>query len=66
MAKARGERAGRLAVSVEEAADVSGLGRTSIYEAMGSGALRSLKVGKRRLILVEDLRDWLKSHEVAS
>jgi excisionase family DNA binding protein len=55
-----------LAVSPAEAARLSGLGRTSIYCALGSGALKSLKIGKRRLIAVEALRAWLLSHEVAS
>jgi excisionase family DNA binding protein len=53
-----------LAVSPAEAARRAGLGRTSIYSALGSGALKSLKIGKRRLIAVEALRDWLLSHEV--
>jgi excisionase family DNA binding protein len=53
-----------LAVSPAEAARLAGLGRTSIYSALGSGALKSLKIGKRRLIAVEALRGWLLSHEV--
>ena len=48
-----------LAVSPSEAARLAGIGRTTLYEAIGSGALRSLKIGKRRLITVEALRDWL-------
>ena len=47
-----------LAVSPAEAARLSGLGRTTIYAALGSGALKSLKIGKRRLIAVEALRSW--------
>lgn len=54
-----------LAVSPAEAARLAGLGRTSIYSALGSGALKSLKIGKRRLIAVEALRAWLLSHEVS-
>lgn len=53
----------RLAVSVEEAAAMSGLGRTTIYVALGQGSLRSLKVGKRRLIRVEALKAWMAAHE---
>lgn len=48
-----------LAVSVRAAAHASGVGRTRLYEAMGTGELPSCKVGKRRLILFEDLRAWL-------
>ena len=53
----------RLAVSPGEAARLSGLGRTTLYEAIGSGALRSLKIGKRRLITIEALKEWLASAE---
>ena len=53
----------RLAVSPGEAARISGLGRTTLYEAIGSGALRSLKIGKRRLITIEALREWLMAAE---
>jgi excisionase family DNA binding protein len=57
--------AGVLAVSPGEAARLAGVGRTTIYEAIGAGALRSVKIGKRRLITVEALRAWLLAHEVA-
>ena len=53
----------RLAVSPGEAARLAGVGRTTLYEAIGSGELRSLKIGKRRLITVEALRDWLAAAE---
>ena len=44
---------------------MSGLGRTKIYEALGAGELSSLKIGNRRLILVDDLRNWLARHKQA-
>ena len=53
----------RLAVSPAEAARLAGIGRTTLYEAIGSGALRSLKIGKRRLITIEALQDWLAAAE---
>ena len=53
-----------LAVSTYEAARLAGVGRTKIYDALGSGMLKSLKIGKRRLILFESLQKWLLSHEV--
>lgn len=49
-----------LAVSVTTATRLSGIGRSALYEAIGSGDLASCKVGKRRLILIEDLRAWLR------
>ncbi|HIP78026.1 MAG TPA: DNA-binding protein [Kiloniellaceae bacterium] len=52
-----------LALSVREAAALAGVGRTILYEAVGSGALPSLKVGRRRLIRTESLEAWLESLE---
>ena len=54
-----------LAVSPAVAARLAGLGRTTIYAALKAGELKSLKVGARRLILVETLRAWLARHEAA-
>lgn len=53
----------RLAVSPSEAARLAGVGRTTLYQALGSGALRSLRIGRRRLITIEALRDWLAAAE---
>jgi excisionase family DNA binding protein len=60
------DSAGVLAVAPAEAARLSGVGRTTIYEAIGAGALKSVKIGKRRLITIEALKAWLLSHEVAA
>jgi excisionase family DNA binding protein len=56
---------GPIAVSPAEAARLAGVGRTTIYAAISSGELSSLKLGKRRLIVVTALRAWLQAHEVA-
>lgn len=53
----------RLAVSPGEAALISGVGRTMLYIAIGSGALRSFKIGRRRLISVTALEEWLAAAE---
>lgn len=52
-----------IAVAPEEAARLTGLGRTTIFGALKSGALASLKVGRRRLIRIDVLEAWLDSHE---
>lgn len=52
-----------LAVSPNEAARICGIGRTTLYTALSSGDLKSVKIGTRRLILVETLRAWLKRNE---
>lgn len=54
-----------LAVSPAKAGELAGVGRTTIYNAISSGELRSLKIGARRLIAVEALQEWLLKHEVA-
>jgi excisionase family DNA binding protein len=53
----------RLAISVVDAARLTGLGRTSIYAAIATGALTSRKFGRRTLILLilrDDLRAWVE------
>ena len=52
-----------LAVSPAEAGRLAGIGRTSIYHAISCGDLKSLKIGARRLVAVDALRDWLLKHE---
>jgi excisionase family DNA binding protein len=48
-----------LSYSIAEARSVTGLGRTTLYEAIRSGKLRARKHGRRTLILRSDLADWL-------
>ena len=50
-----------LAHSVPEACSITQTGRTSLYEAIRSGALRAVKRGTRTLILDDDLRRWVQS-----
>ena len=52
-----------LAVSPNEAARLCSIGRTTLYAALSSGDLRSVKIGTRRLITIEALRTWLKKNE---
>lgn len=56
----------KLSYTVSEAALASGLGRTSLYEAMRNGSLKSLWISGRRLILHEDLVAFLKSGREAA
>jgi excisionase family DNA binding protein len=45
----------RLACTVEEACEVTGLGRTKLYELIGDGRLDTTTIGRRRLVLVRSL-----------
>jgi len=44
---------------VEEAAEALRVGRTVVYELIRCGALRTVKVGTRRLVPVEALREYV-------
>ena len=51
------------ALNPEQAAKLAGIGRTTLYAAMGAGELPSFKVGKRRLIRREAVSAWLAKLE---
>jgi excisionase family DNA binding protein len=53
----------RLAVSPAEAARLAGIGRTKLYEALGTGALPSFKLGSRRLVRIVEIDAWLRRLE---
>lgn len=54
-----------LAVSPAEAARLLGIGRTRLYEELGSGALPSFSLGRRRLIRVAALEAWITAREAS-
>jgi len=55
-----------LSVSVDEAARLLGLGRSSLFKLMESGELRSVKVGSRRLGPRRALEEFLAGHDVSA
>lgn len=42
-------------VSIETATQVLGIGRTTVYDLINRGELRSTKIGRRTLLAVEDI-----------
>ncbi len=55
-----------IAVSPNEAARLIGIGRTTLYAALSSGELKSIRIGTRRLITIEAIWDWLKQKELVT
>jgi excisionase family DNA binding protein len=49
----------RLALRINDAVAMSGLGRSTIYKLIDSEKLRSVKIGKRRLVIRESLESLL-------
>jgi excisionase family DNA binding protein len=56
----------REGLSVFEACAVAGIGRTKLYEAIATGDLVARKFGKRRIILRDDLRQFLEGLPIAA
>jgi excisionase family DNA binding protein len=50
----------RLSCTIDEACEVTGLGRTKLYELIGDGRLVTTTVGRRRLVLVRSLLSLLE------
>lgn len=48
-----------LAVDIPKACRLTGLGRSKLYELLSAGEIPSVKVGKRRVVPVASLRQWL-------
>jgi excisionase family DNA binding protein len=49
-----------IAVGIDEAARLIGVGRTLLYREIGEGRLRIRKVGKRTLVPIAELTAWLQ------
>ncbi|MGJ5199565.1 MULTISPECIES: helix-turn-helix domain-containing protein [unclassified Bradyrhizobium] len=49
----------RLTCTINEACEITGLGRTKLYELIGTGDLITTTVGRRRLELVSSLQALL-------
>jgi excisionase family DNA binding protein len=49
------------ALSVEEAAKAAGVGRTLLFEEIRKGHITARKVGRRTIIMTDDLDAWLKA-----
>jgi excisionase family DNA binding protein len=50
----------RLALSVPEALRAMGIGRTRFYDEVGAGRIRIVKSGRRTLVPVSSLREFME------
>jgi excisionase family DNA binding protein len=53
----------RLTCTIAEACEVTGLGRTKLYELIGDGRLTTTTVGRRRLVLVQSLLSLIEAKQ---
>ncbi|MAE20839.1 helix-turn-helix domain-containing protein [Pseudomonas chengduensis] len=51
-----------IAVGVEDAARLIGITRSKLYEMLAEGKIRSFKLGRRRLIQVQELEFFIQRH----
>lgn len=47
----------RYTLSIKDAREALGLGRTTIYKLIGDGTLQTITVGRRRLILARSIQE---------
>lgn len=52
---------GPLCISIKQAAQLTGICRSTLYEALNRGELPARKLGKRTVILLADLEAFLAS-----
>jgi excisionase family DNA binding protein len=53
----------RITLSIDDAIAATGIGRTMLYELLDGGSIRSITVGKKRLIIVQSLYDFVAAKE---
>jgi excisionase family DNA binding protein len=51
----------KLAYTIAEACAAAGIGRTTLYQHIRNGHLRTFKIGRRTLIRTEELARWVEN-----
>jgi excisionase family DNA binding protein len=52
----------KLSFTILEAVTATGLSRSFLWQKIQSGELKTVRAGRRRLILANDLRNWIAGH----
>ena len=55
-----------ISAPINEFCALSGQGRTKVYEMLDRGELASIKIGKRRLILIDSFRKLIERQRAAN
>ena len=50
-------------LSISEACEVLGIGHWAVYQQINKGALKTVKIGGRRLVRTKSLNDFITSLE---
>lgn len=53
-------------LSIDEAAATLGIGRTRLYREVGAGQLRTVKVGRRRLVPAGAIAGYIAAHQAVA
>ncbi|WP_162931694.1 helix-turn-helix domain-containing protein [Mesorhizobium sp. DCY119] len=56
----------KISVTIPEAVQMTGIGRSSLYTLFREGKIQPRKSGKRTLLLVEDLKRYVENLPAAS
>ncbi len=51
--------------TIAEACSAAGLGKTKFYELMGEGAIETIRIGRRRLVRVPSLLQFLNQSDTS-
>lgn len=55
-----------VAATIHDAGKILGVQRSTIYKLMEAGAIDSIKVGKRRLVIVASIHRFVEAQKIAS
>ena len=56
----------KLTYTIAEVCSAANFGRTTVYVLIGTGALRAVKVGRRTMVLADDLKQFLQNRSGTS
>lgn len=51
----------QLSYTIDQVMNLTGIGRTKLYQELNAGRLKGVKVGRKTLITDGSLKEWLKS-----